>query len=333
MATLIPASFLALTALTIFAQSPGGTITGTVSDPDGHTIPTAVVQARNTATGAVFQTVSTADGKYTLALLPPATYDIATPSIGYALARFERKGVVVGASQSLRIDVELRWGPGLGTPGDDSAVVVRRRSPAPLGSVPRAPDGKPDLSGVWLGDSDPTPERPALLPWAEALVKERAANGGVDNPSNFCLPADILLVGPGLFRILQTPTMAVVLIENSQPAAAQIFLDGRDHPRNWDPSWMGHSTGRWAGDTLVVDSMGYNDRSWLGFSPHTEMLHVISRYRRIDLGHLDKEVTVEDIGTFTKPWKIHVKWELAPGEEVQENICENNRDAAHFGRK
>jgi len=333
MCALIPASFLVLTALTIFAQSPGGTITGAVFDPDGHTIPTAVVQAGNTATGVAFQAVSTAAGQYTFALLPPATYDITIPSIGYALAGFERKGVVVGASQSLRIDVQLGWGPGLGTPGDDSAIAVRRRSPAPSGPVPRAPDGKPDLSGVWLGDKDPTPERPTLQPWAEALVKERAANGGQDDPSNFCLPADIMLAGPGLFRIVQTPAMAVVLIENSQPAAAQIFLDGRDHPGNWDPSWMGHSTGRWAGDTLVVDTVGYNDRSWLGFSPHTEMLHVISRYRRTDLGHLDKEITVEDAGTFAKPWKIHVTWELAPGEEVQENICENNRDAAHLGHK
>jgi len=334
MYTLTLAGSLVLTAVTVFGQSSGATITGTVSDPDGHAVPTAVVQARNTATGAVFQAVSAADGRYSLASLPPATYDIAVPAIGYAMARFERRGVVVGASQTLRIDVRLWWGPGLGTPGDDVTILVRSRSPAPSGPAPRTPDGKPDLSGVWLGDIPQGLERPTGLPWAETLVRERVANGGKDHPSNFCLPADVLLAGPGLFRIVQTPSMAVVLIENSQPAAVQIFLDGRDHPTNWNPSWMGHSVGRWDGDTLVVDAVGFNDRSWVaGVFPHTEMLHAVSRYRRTDLGHLEKEVTVDDPGTFTKPWKARVTWDLAPGEEVQENVCENNRDAAHFGGK
>ena len=94
---------------------------------------------------------------------------------------------------------------------------------------------------------------------------------------------------------------------------------------------MGHSVGRWEKDTLVVDTVGYNDRSWLRVFPHTEMLHVVQRMRRPDLGHLEKEITIEDPGAFRKPWKIRDVWDLAPGEEIAEYICnENEKDVPHL---
>ena len=100
------------------------------------------------------------------------------------------------------------------------------------------------------------------------------------------------------------------------PGFRQVFLDGRGHPSNWDPTWMGHSTGKWDGDVLVVDTVGFNDRSWLGGIgggniPHTEMLHMTERYRRVDFGHMDLALTFDDPGTFVKPF--HMTREARPG--------------------
>jgi len=88
---------------------------------------------------------------------------------------------------------------------------------------------------------------------------------------------------------------------------------------------MGHSIGRWDGDTLVIDTVGFNDKSWIGLYPHTERLHVVERYRRVDMGHLEITMTLEDPGAFTKPWTINMSWVLAPGEEILEYVCENNK--------
>jgi hypothetical protein len=89
--------------------------------------------------------------------------------------------------------------------------------------------------------------------------------------------------------------------------------------------------GHWERETLVVDTVGFNDRSWLRVFPHTEMLHVIQRIRRPDLAHIEKEITIEDPGAFRKPWKIRDVWDLAPGEEIAEYICnENEKDVPHL---
>jgi hypothetical protein len=94
---------------------------------------------------------------------------------------------------------------------------------------------------------------------------------------------------------------------------------------------MGHSVGKWERDTLVVDTVGFNDRSWIRVYPHTEKLHLVQRYTRPSLGRLEKEVTIEDPGTFARPWKMRTGWDLAPGEEVHEYICnENEKDVPHL---
>jgi hypothetical protein len=137
-------------------------------------------------------------------------------------------------------------------------------------------------------------------------------------------------MGPLLWKFAQTPSLLVMLFEDL-PGIRQIYLDGRPHPKDWKPTWMGHSVGHWEGDTLVVDTAGFNDKSWLGPYPHTAQLHVIERYRRRDLGHLDVQVVMEDAGTFVKPWTVNMVWNLAPGEEMLEYVCtENNRDEAHM---
>ena len=318
-----------LLALALFAQSDRGAITGTLTDPGGDPVPTASVQLKNITTGAVYSTSSAANGSYSLTGLPAGTYDLTIPSIGFTFHRLERQGLIVQAGQVQRLDIHFEWGGNLGTPGDDFTFAIRARNPVPSGPAPRTSDGKPDFSGVWLGNFTDT-EQPSLMPWAETLFQERRANSGRDNPSVFCLPADVILRSPFVYKLVQTPALMVILWEGNLPGVDQIFLDGRGHPADFNPSWMGHSVGRWEGDTLVVDTVGFNDRSWIGLAPHTEMLHVVQRYRRPDLGHLEKDVTIEDPGTLTKPWHFVVTWELAPGEEVQEMICESNHYPQHL---
>jgi hypothetical protein len=134
------------------------------------------------------------------------------------------------------------------------------------------------------------------------------------------------------FKLVQTPGLLVMLIEDEDPAYRQIFLDGRPHPKDPNPSWYGHSVGHWEGDVLVVDRTGFNDRIWIDTEnhKHTEKLHVTERYRRPDLGHLEIETTMEDPETMKRPLIIKTVSILAPEEEVQEYACnENNIDAAH----
>jgi hypothetical protein len=145
------------------------------------------------------------------------------------------------------------------------------------------------------------------------------------------MPGDVFLVSPFIYKIIQTPSVMAILWEGNVPAVVQIFLDGRAHPNDAFPSWMGHSVGRWERNTLVVDTVGYNDLSWIRVFPHTEKLHVTQRYSRPNLGRLEKEVTIEDPDTFTKPWKMRTGWDLAPAEEVHEYICnENEKDVPHL---
>src|SRR5439155_543208 len=107
-----------------------------------------------------------------------------------------------------------------------------------------------------------------------------------DSPTALCLPGWVIPAQPILYKFVQTPALIVLLFE-LEPHNRQIFMDGRSHPADPDPTWVGHSVGKWEGDTLVVDTIGYNDRSWLPTAiPHTEKLHVIERYRRPDLAHL-----------------------------------------------
>ena len=222
------------------------------------------------------------------------------------------------------------WAGNLGTPGDDPSIYLRSKYAQTAGPVPRMRDGRPDLSGVWNGNDDRNPQDPDALPAAAALAKQRKENNDRDSPSVHCLPSSMPPMGPLLWKLVETPALLVMLLEDL-PGVRQIYLDGRPHPKDWKPTWMGHSVGRWEGDTLVVDTVGFNDKSWLGDYPHTQQLHVIERYTRRDLGHMDVQVVMEDPGTFVKPWTVNMVWNLAPGEETLEYVCtENNRDVKHM---
>jgi hypothetical protein len=326
----LAACLLLWSTLPLLAQN-SGSLTGKLTDPDGNPIPTAIVQLKNTTTEASYQMTTPASGEYSFAGLPAGTYDLTIPPLGFTFRTEQRKGITITAGAPQRLDIAMPWGTNQGTPGDDYNFAVRANHPLPSGPTPRTSDGKPDFSGVWIGLATVTGQ-PSLQPWADVIQKERSASGGLDNPSSNCLPADVILRSPFLYKVVQTSDLIVLLWEGNLPGVDQIFLDGRVHPTDYFPTWMGHSVGHWEGDTLVVDTVNFNDRSWLGNSPHTEQMHVVQRYRRRDLGHLEKDVTIEDPGAFKEPWKFHVSWELAPGEEIMEMVCEQNHTPLHSPR-
>jgi hypothetical protein len=313
------------------ALAQTGSLSGNVTDPNGDGVPTAQIQARNTTTGTVYKGASAAKGNFTISRLPAGTYDITVAPLGFTFPKYEQKGFTVQAGKPARLDIHLVWGGNLGTPGDDFSLLLKMRSKGQAtGPAPRGRDGKPDLSGVWIGNA-PDVDVPVMQPWAEEVTKQRRARGGSGNPGESCLPGDVFLVSPFIYKIIQTPEVLAVLWEGNAPGFTQIFLDGRAHAKDAFPSWMGDSIGRWERDALIVDTVGFNDLSWIRVFPHTEMLHVVQRYTRPNKGRLEKEVTIEDPGTFTKPWKMRVGWDLAPGEEVKEYICnENEKDVPHL---
>jgi len=168
--------------------------------------------------------------------------------------------------------------------------------------APRGPDGRPDLAGLWRLDAGPyggnvlADLKPAdIQPWADALYKQRMEDLGKDDPATFrCLPQGhrVMFGAGGWARIIQTPQVIAILYENL--SHRQIFLDGRALPSDPHPSFMGYSVGRWEKDTLVVESIGFKDTTWLDFGghPHSEELRIVERYRRPDFGHIELKQTL-----------------------------------------
>jgi hypothetical protein len=212
---------------------------------------------------------------------------------------------------------------------------------------PRTPDGTPDLSGVWemYAESqmpklllnlaaDLKPGDVQFLPWAESLYKERVATNSKDHPGAQCLPSGIPEKDtvPAPYKIVQTPDLIVFLYE-SRTIYRQIFTDGRPLPTEAQPAWQGYSVGHWDGDTLVMESAGFNGRTWLDMAGHpaTEALHVTERFTRRDVGHMDLKITINDPKAYAKPWTVDAKIHLLPEDDVIEYICEeNNRDPGHL---
>jgi len=315
-----------------FAQS-GGIIAGTVSDLTGDTVANAPVVATNTATKTIHRATSTSTGAYALTGLPPGAYDVSVSAPGFN--PFLQQDVTVGQGQTVRIEIHL-FDFQLNTLGDGREFKVDQITPhaTPDGPAPRTPDGKPDLTGVWYAQRPIDPGKPEMLPWAEKLFEERIANNAKDAPGAHCLTRGITAAGALFpYEIVQTPARLVMIFEDDIPSHRTIYLDGRRHPKDPNPNWMGHSIGHWEGDTLVVDTIGFNDKSWLDNlgHPHTEMLHVTERLRRPDLGHLEIEFKLEDPGAYTKPWIMKRIADLNTSDEIGEYVCgEGERDAPHL---
>ncbi len=218
----------------------------------------------------------------------------------------------------------------------------RKIAKGPDGPTPRTKDGKhPDLTGVW-GYAGYTSDIAkdydvGALPMnklGESLFLERQANQGRDDPEARCLPTGVPRRDPYPTKIIQTDDVVVILFEGNIHSFRQIFMN-QEHPKDVYPTWYGHSVGKWVGDELVVDTIGFNGGTWLDMAGHpaSEKLHVIERYSRPNYGNLRNHITIEDPEYYTKPWDvIEMTPMLTEGNgELMEYICtENERDAKHL---
>ncbi|MCZ6756977.1 MAG: carboxypeptidase-like regulatory domain-containing protein [Bacteroidetes bacterium] len=320
-------SFMPLTAL---GQNGSGVIRGSVYGPQGELVPYMPIQATEAESGEFGRTEASIEGTYEISSLAAGTYTltIVTPCCAYL--PYESEAVVIAAGETKKFEIHLAEGTSFNTVGDDPGVIgaaMRSRAVVPDLPTPRASDGKPDLSGLWLFDLDPFPEPIDALPWAEELFQERIANDLGDHPHVNCLPGEppiAIGAAPFMAKFVQKTDLLIILFED-YPGFRQVFMDGREHPEDPNPSWMGHSIGHWDGDTLVIDTIGFNDRGWMAIYPRSEALHLVERYTRSDYGRMDLRMTVEDPAVFNKPWVANWPFRLAPQEELMEFVCENNK--------
>lgn len=217
------------------------------------------------------------------------------------------------------------------------------------------PDGRPDFSGVWdndgfggdvvegLGGAPQTVffdlsfgmnGTPPYQPWAAELYARRKVENSKGNPDALCLPIGALqmLAHPLPKKIIQIPGVLVLLHERNMEFR-QIFTDGRPLPDDPRPAWYGYSSGRWEGDTLVVETTGFNDDLWADFngSPLTERARMTERFRRPNFGRLEVEVTVDDPGAYTRPWTVSVNQHILVDTDLLEYSClENERSVEHL---
>jgi hypothetical protein len=219
-------------------------------------------------------------------------------------------------------------------------------------AAPRKSDGKPDFSGTWIGDyqdikkyitadqvgdlaADSKPGEFPVQPWAEALTQTRIASG-LAWPAAHCLPPGIPMLDLGAalqpLKIIQEPRLVVILYEWFGETR-QIFMDGRTLASDVNPTWLGYSLGSWRGDELVVESRGFNGKTWIDVAGHpsTEALHITEHFRRRDFGHLDLQITIDDPKAYTKPWTVGLALHLLPDGDLLEFICnENEADMKHM---
>jgi len=234
--------------------------------------------------------------------------------------------------------------------------------------TPRGPHGKPDLSGLWQTESAPAamlerlipgttngageepmsqyffnilidfkPEETPIRPDAAALFLQRAKTFSKISPLSHCLPEGMPLVemAPAPYKIVQTPGVTWMLYERDT-TFRQVYTDGRKLPDDPQPSWLGYSVGKWDGDALVVETAGFNDRGWLDARGHThsEALHLTERFQRLDFGHIEVQLTIDDPKTYTRPFTVKLKQHLLADTDLLESFCaENEKDSTHVDGK
>ena len=228
-------------------------------------------------------------------------------------------------------------------------------SPDLAAPTPRAPDGKPDLSGLWeLEKNNPCPPEGCVdmeisrefvnlgwnmpgglpyQPWAAALRKARLAENSKGDPGSNCRPTGImkLTINPFFRKFIQLPGLLVILNERDT-AYRQIFTDGRALPVDPLPTPNGYSVGKWNGDTLEVQTIGISDGQWAdrSGSPLTDAAKITERFRRVNYGKMEIEITVDDAKAYTKPWTVKVNQFISLNNEMMDFFCmENEKDIPH----
>ena len=234
-------------------------------------------------------------------------------------AAFKTDATDVGTKETLRA-------------GGVPLVEAQTRPIPPSGATPRTQDGKVDLSGVWIPTSTLLPSDPSYQPWAQKIYDQRKANEGKDDPERYCLPDGAVRLNPLSYKIVQRKDMVIELMEGDTHSYRRFFLDGGGPSLDVEPeSWTGHSTGKWDGDTLVVNTVGFNDKSWLDSTgkPHSEEMTLVEHFRRPNLGHLNVELTISDKKALNKPYTFTRSFTLAPGVELKEYICQAILDSVY----
>lgn len=308
------------------------TLEGVITGREG---PLASAELRIRASNGGVQDITTqADGKYRFTVAP-GDYDLFVVKTGYGSVT--KRGLKVAVNEAVRLDIPLQPTTNEGTPGEYPSLSLRDSTPIITGPVPVAANGKPDLSGVWLPAQPTEADDPPMKPWAAALAKERMDAGAAKDPRAWCLPSGTVRTNNSdLTKFVQTPDLLVILIEGVPPGFRQIFMQkGARHPNELSPSWMGHSIGVWEGDTLVVDTIGFNDRGWIDGSgrPQTEQLHVVERFHRVTRGILDVTVTIDDPGAYERPWSFHRLLHLTESDDLLEAVCNENSKTEHYVEK
>ena len=246
------------------------------------------------------------------------------PGVGRVTARGSRQ-VYPTTSTSYTLNVT---GPNNTTLNSSVKVTVSGTAAAPT----QTSNAHPDLNGVYGFAGVRNAEAPVLKPGAEKFKIVRGGPNDVRGNTTLgtdCKPLGVpqSFVTPYPFQIVQTPKLILMIFEYPN-AIRWIPTDGRAHPVDPDPSWMGDSVAHWEGDTLVVDSVGFNDKTEVSGYMHTEDLHVVERYRRLENGSLEYNVTVEDPNVFARPWVLPARTlPFRPeAERVEEFVCETSKD-------
>jgi hypothetical protein len=222
--------------------------------------------------------------------------------------------------------------------------------------APKARDGRPDLSGIWMPDASPLPPgtetvegdhpfprhminiaadmKPADIPfqpWAAEVFEQRLASRGTASPMAYCKPTGVPWINaiPLPYKIVQTPRLILILYEEGT-VFRQIFLDGRKPVEGAVPRWMGYSTGQWERDELVVETVGLTDQSWLDGvgHPHSDELRLIERFRRHDAGHMNIEITIDDPVAYTRPITYTITTTAVPDDDLLEYFCNENEKSS-----
>ena len=245
---------------------------------------------------------------------------------------------------TLAITAQARWIK-LPLPGTPRTKDGKPNLTAP---APRTREGNPDLTGIWISSRTyanpsgqgmarymPAGSKIPMLPNAQKFYTEITKFGDAADPSERCLPDGVPNhMIPLPIKIVQTPSVILTLFEEFA-VFRQIFTDGRKLPVNPNPTWFGYSVAHWEKGTLVVESAGFNDQTYLDGEglPHSEDLRITERYRRPDFGHLTIEFTFEDAKNYSQPWTATIPFDLMPDTELMEHLCENEKDLAHMYRK
>lgn len=257
-------------------------------------------------------------------------------------------GVIAVAISSVAADAQWLHYPTSGVPR------LADGTPNLTAPAPRSSNGKPDLSGIWSTSCLPgtgcndralffdlaaglPPDKVRPTPWAAGIQKQRQARDHIDDPFGYCLPMGVpRMTVSTAFKILVTPAVTVFLHEMvTGPEFRQIFTDGRSMPEVTEPTWLGYSIGRWDGDVFVVESRGFKDGGWidtLKARPNSDALHVIERFQRIDVGHMQVSITIDDPKAYLEPWTVTTGLGLLPDTELLESFCDGHEKTMEHRR-